>query len=97
MARQLHTFLYRTEKVPTQTWHNTQGAQVLVVEDVVTTEVQFLEAIKVVKARYQKGSCRLVDRSNGQVDLGYPLFSLLSKVQSHTQRFVPYVKRVYLW
>ena len=68
------------------------GQRVLVVEDVITTGGSVLETIKVVE-KYQgivKGVAVLVDRSNGQVDLGYPLYSLLSlEVQSYTPKTCP--------
>jgi orotate phosphoribosyltransferase len=97
MARQLKTpSLFTEREKGTMTLRRgftiPQGAQVLVVEDVVTTGGSVLEAIKVVE-KYQgivKGVAVLVDRSNGQVDLGYPLYSLLSlEVQSYTPKTCP--------
>ena len=57
-----------------------QGAKVLVVEDVITTGGSVKETIEVVKAHGGEvvGVASLVDRSGGKVDLGYPLYSLLS-------------------
>lgn len=57
-----------------------QGAKVLVVEDVITTGGSVKETIQVVKAHSGVviGIACLVDRSGGKVDLGYPLYSLLS-------------------
>lgn len=55
------------------------GAKVLVVEDVITTGGSVLEVIELVKAAGAEvvGAASLVDRSNGQVNLGYPYYSLL--------------------
>jgi len=57
-----------------------QGAKVLVVEDVITTGGSVKETIQVVKEYGGEvvGVASLVDRSGGKVDLGYPLYSLLS-------------------
>ena len=56
-----------------------EGARVLVAEDVITTGGSVLEVIGVVKAKGGQvaGVASLVDRSNGKVELGYPLYSLL--------------------
>ena len=56
-----------------------EGARVLVVEDVITTGGSVLEVIKVVenKGGQVVGVASLVDRSNGKIDLGYQLYSLL--------------------
>lgn len=56
------------------------GAKVLVVEDVVTTGGSVREVMKVVKdlGGQVAGVASLVDRSNGRVELGYPLYSLLA-------------------
>lgn len=55
------------------------GAKVLVVEDVITTGGSVREVANVVREKGGEvvGIASLVDRSNGQVDLGYPLYSLL--------------------
>lgn len=57
-----------------------EGANVLVVEDVVTTGKSSLETFECI--RHNGGNvvaeACLIDRSNGQVDLGVPLVSLLS-------------------
>lgn len=57
-----------------------QGARVLVVEDVVTTGGSVKEVISVIEEAGGTivGVGVLVDRSNGTVDFGYPLRSLLS-------------------
>lgn len=56
-----------------------QGARVLVVEDVVTTGGSVKEVISVIEEAGGTivGVGVLVDRSNGTVDFGYPLRSLL--------------------
>lgn len=56
-----------------------KGARVLVVEDVITTGGSVLEVIKVIEDRGGQvvGAASLVDRSNGRIDLGCPLYSLL--------------------
>ena len=57
-----------------------QGARVLVAEDVVTTGGSVREVIEVVKKLGGEviGVASLVDRTNGQIDFGYPFYSLLS-------------------
>lgn len=58
-----------------------QGANILVVEDVVTTGKSSLETFKCIEANGGKvvGECCLIDRSNGEAEktLGVPLVSLL--------------------
>ena len=56
------------------------GTKVLMVEDVVTTGLSSREAIEAVKREGGKviAEVALVDRSNGEVDLGVPLFPLVS-------------------
>ncbi len=56
------------------------GAKVLVVEDVITTGGSVKEVIEVVKEQGGEivGVGVLVDRSNGKIDFGYPLVSVLS-------------------
>jgi orotate phosphoribosyltransferase len=56
------------------------GEPVLVVEDVVTKGGRVQETISIVRARQGLilAVATAVDRSNGQVDLGVPFFSLLS-------------------
>ena len=56
------------------------GERVLVVEDVVTKGGRVQETIEIVRASGGNvvGVAILVDRSNGVVDLGMPLFSLLT-------------------
>jgi orotate phosphoribosyltransferase len=57
-----------------------QGEKVLVVEDVVTKGGRVQETIEIVRANRGEvlGVAMLVDRSNGSVDLGVPMFSLLA-------------------
>src|SRR5262249_24724078 len=54
--------------------------RILVVEDVVTKGGRVQETIEIVRAQGGQivGVAPAVDRSNGQVKLGYPFFSLLS-------------------
>lgn len=57
-----------------------QGARVLMVEDVVTTGLSSREAIVAIEAAggcVVAGAC-LVDRSNGEADIGVPLTSLIA-------------------
>ena len=58
----------------------TPGERLLIIEDVVTKGGRVLETIEIVRA--QQGLilavAAAVDRSNGQVNLGVPFFSLLS-------------------
>lgn len=55
------------------------GQKVLMMEDVVTTGLSSREAIKAIEAAGGKviAAGALVDRSNGQVDLGVPFFPLI--------------------
>jgi orotate phosphoribosyltransferase len=55
------------------------GQQVLLVEDVVTTGLSSREAIAAVEATGARviAGASLVDRSNGQADLGVPFFPLI--------------------
>lgn len=57
----------------------TQGAKVLMVEDVVTTGKSSLEAIKAIEGAGGRviAAASLVDRSGGQVELGVPFFPLV--------------------
>jgi orotate phosphoribosyltransferase len=57
-----------------------KGAKVLMVEDVVTTGLSSREAIAAVEQEGGKviAEVSLVDRSNGEVDLGVPFFPLLT-------------------
>jgi len=84
IARQLGVvalFAEREDKVMTlrRGFSIPQGAKVLVVEDVITTGGSVKETIEVVKKQGGEvvGAASLVDRSDGKVDLGYPLYSLL--------------------
>ncbi|MDD4048514.1 MAG: orotate phosphoribosyltransferase [Clostridia bacterium] len=56
-----------------------KGTKVLVVEDVITTGGSIKEVIKLMEEKGAEivGTASLVDRSNGKVDLGYPLYSIL--------------------
>lgn len=57
-----------------------QGARVLMAEDIVTTGLSSRECIKTIEEQgghVVAASC-LVDRSNGSVDVGVPLFSLMA-------------------
>ena len=56
------------------------GQKVLIVEDVVTKGGRVRETIDIVREHQCtiQGVAILVDRSNGNVDLGVPLFSLIS-------------------
>ena len=55
------------------------GAKVLMVEDVVTTRLSSREAIAAVEREGGTviAECALVDRSEGQADLGVPFFALI--------------------
>lgn len=56
-----------------------KGEKVLVCEDVITTGGSVKEVIEIVKKSGAEviGVASIVDRSNGKVDFGYPLFSTL--------------------
>lgn len=56
-----------------------KGEKVLVCEDVITTGGSVKEVIEIVKSYNAEviGVASIVDRSNGKVDFGYPLFSTL--------------------
>jgi orotate phosphoribosyltransferase len=56
------------------------GERILVVEDVVTKGGRAQETIDIVKAHQGQvlGVAMVVDRSNGKVDFGIPIFSVLS-------------------
>lgn len=69
-----------------------EGAKVLVVEDVVTTGKSSIETFKCIEENGGKvvGEASLVDRSNGKVDLGVPLISLLTiEVATFDENNVP--------
>jgi len=57
-----------------------EGARVIMVEDIVTTGLSSRECIAAIKAHPGKllGAACLVDRSNGEADIGVPLVSLLA-------------------
>lgn len=72
-----------------------KGTKVLVVEDVITTGGSVKETVQVVEAQGGQvvGVASLVDRSNGKVELGYPLYSALSmKVVSYLPEECPICK-----
>ena len=62
--------------------------KILIVEDVVTKGGRVQETIEIVRARLGEvaGVAMVVDRSNGTVDLGVPLFSLL---KMNVETFAP--------
>ena len=64
------------------------GEKILVVEDVITKGGRVQETINIVRAHGGEvvGVAMVVDRSNGQVDLGVPLFSL---IKLHVETFSP--------
>ena len=64
------------------------GERLLVVEDVVTKGGRVQETIDIVRAQQGRvtGVAIVVDRSNGTVDLGVPLFSLL---RMNVETFAP--------
>ncbi|MDR3243989.1 MAG: orotate phosphoribosyltransferase [Elusimicrobiota bacterium] len=72
-----------------------KNERVLIVEDVVTTGLSTKEVIKTLKpfgAKICAAAC-LVDRSGGKINLGIPLFSLLSlKVKNYNQQDCPLCK-----
>lgn len=85
MARQLNAlslFAEREDSVMTlrRGFQIKKGAKVLVVEDVITTGGSVRETIRVVEEQGGEvvGVASLVDRSNGKVELGVPLYSALS-------------------
>lgn len=68
------------------------GAGVLVVEDVVTTGLSSKETFATVEVAGGKvlAECSLIDRSNGQADLGVPYISLLKlEVPSYLPEEIP--------
>ena len=62
--------------------------RILIVEDVVTKGGRVQETIEIVRAHHGNvvGVAMIVDRSNGAVDLGVPLFSLL---RMNVETFAP--------
>lgn len=70
----------------------TQGAGVLVVEDVVTTGLSSKETFRTIEAAGGKvlAECALIDRTNGQADLGVPFVTLLKlEVPSYAPDEIP--------
>lgn len=69
-----------------------ENANILLVEDVVTTGKSSLEAANCVKEHKGNiiGEACLIDRSNGEADLGFPLVPLTKvSVQTFTENNVP--------
>jgi orotate phosphoribosyltransferase len=84
VARQLRTRFIFAEKeegrlVMRRGFKIAPGEKLLVVEDVITKGGRVQETIDIVRANNGSvaGVATIVDRSNGTVDLGVPLFSLL--------------------
>ncbi|WCT73433.1 orotate phosphoribosyltransferase [Sphingomonas naphthae] len=68
------------------------GEKVLLVEDVVTTGLSSREAIRAVEAAGGEviAACSLVDRSDGEVDLGVPFYPLIGmKVEAYPADALP--------
>jgi orotate phosphoribosyltransferase len=68
------------------------GAKVLMVEDVVTTGLSSREAIAAVGREGGEvvAECSLIDRSNGEVDLGVPFYPLIAiNFPSYSEDSVP--------
>jgi orotate phosphoribosyltransferase len=90
VARQLKTRFIFVEKedgklVLRRGFKISPGEKMLIVEDVVTKGGRVQETIDIVRAHqgHVAGVAMAVDRSNGAVNLGVPMFSLLSlKVES---------------
>ncbi|HWD92852.1 MAG TPA: orotate phosphoribosyltransferase [Verrucomicrobiae bacterium] len=85
VARQLGTRFIFVEKeegklVLRRGFKISPGEKILIVEDVVTKGGRVQETIDIVRANQGvvAGVAMVVDRSNGVVDLGVPLFSLLA-------------------
>ena len=84
MGRQLGVVSIFTERVDGQFevrrgFEIPKGANVLMAEDIVTTGLSSRECIETIKsygANVVAASC-LIDRSNGKVDVGVPLISLI--------------------
>lgn len=73
-------------------FHIPEGAKVLLIEDVVTTGKSSLEAVKCIEAQGAEvvAEACLVDRSNGEAELPFPLIALLSvEVQTFESTNVP--------
>lgn len=69
-----------------------KGANILVVEDVVTTGKSSLEAMKCIRENGGNiiAEASLIDRSNGTVDLGVPLISLMGlEVKTFSEDNIP--------
>ncbi|MGI8964997.1 MAG: orotate phosphoribosyltransferase, partial [Limisphaerales bacterium] len=70
----------------------TSSEKILVVEDVVTKGGRLQETIDIVRANRGcvAGAAMIVDRSNGKMDLGVPLFSLITlNVETFTPEQLP--------
>lgn len=69
-----------------------KGANILLIEDVVTTGKSSIEAVECVRSLGGKVIAEgcLIDRSNGQANLGFPLISLTSlEVKTFDENNVP--------
>lgn len=69
-----------------------EGANILVVEDVVTTGLSSRETFRTIEAEGGKvvAECALIDRSNGTANLGVPLVTLLKlDVPSYAPEEIP--------
>ena len=69
-----------------------QGANILMAEDIVTTGLSSRECIETIEkygGKVVAASC-LVDRSNGKVDVGVPLVSLMGlEIPAYTEDNLP--------
>jgi len=68
------------------------GEKILIVEDVVTKGGRVQETLDIVRARQGQvlGVAMVVDRSNGEVNLGVPLFNLIAlKVEAFPAEQLP--------
>jgi orotate phosphoribosyltransferase len=100
VARQLNKrsiFTERENKVMTlrRGFLLAKGEKVLVCEDVITTGGSVKEVIQIVNESGAEviGVASVVDRSNGKVDFGYPLFSTLKlEVVSYESNDCPLCK-----
>jgi len=93
VARQLGVRFIFVEKeegrlVLRRGFHIPQGEKILIVEDVVTKGGRVQETLEIVRScqGHVVGVAMLVDRSNGAVDLGVPLFRL---IQLQVETFPP--------
>jgi len=100
MARQLKCKNYFAERVNGEFelrrgFEIKEGQKIVVVEDVVTTGGSVKEVISLMKALGATviAVASIVDRSNGNVDFGYPYYSLLSMdIKSYDKEDCPLCK-----